>query len=666
MFQIQPDTPAMHSARLILPLALAALLLPVASAQAADYCVSPATGCPALQTFPATGTGVQSALNAATTDGDRVLLGTGTYTAPTTAGFVYNHVGTQVQILGQGTAQTILTGPTDTGTVLAVSPQAGSLLSDLGLRIPLRSVNPNFLTGLRLSTGIARRVALTSDPALNGANALLLGQATFEDGSVILPAGNQVLAVNPSDVGATVRNSTIVAGSGIGVHYDQFKLERSRVTALSNYAFSTTALGGQISDSVVVVQAQGGVGVSATTQNGTDAAVRMDHSTLMGEGPAPLAALYASASSANHVATVDVHTSIVRGFQHARFRVTNGATTSSSASTTYSNVSDTTGDLLAGTPGAGSFGSSHDSSADPAFADAATGDYRLTLGSPAVDAGDPAGLFAAEPAVDFTGAPRSADGNGDCTAINDMGAYEVAHAAPTAVAVAAATPAPTVGSPTAFGGSTSSSPYPGTLTYAWAFDDGGIAAGATVGHAFATAGDHSATLTVTDSCGVTGTPVTAKAAIGPAPAVDPPVLVKDTTRPVIGALHLTARRFVVGTVGTRTPKRTPRGTTLRFTLSEPAAPTITIRRTLAGHRTGKTCRPGAPRRGSRAKRCTVLERIGTLTATGVKGDNRVPFTGRVAGRALAAGAYVAAVTATDAAGNTTRSPATATFTVVRR
>lgn len=60
-------------------------------------------------------------------------------------------------------------------------------------------------------------------------------------------------------------------------------------------------------------------------------------------------------------------------------------------------------------------------SADPAFADPENGDYRLTLGSPAVDAGTPEGA----PAWDFDGLARPVDGDNDGAEEFDMGAFEL-------------------------------------------------------------------------------------------------------------------------------------------------------------------------------------------------------------------------------------------------
>jgi hypothetical protein len=67
-------------------------------------------------------------------------------------------------------------------------------------------------------------------------------------------------------------------------------------------------------------------------------------------------------------------------------------------------------------------------SSDPRFIDPDHGDYRLTMTSPAIDAGfDAAPLL---PAVDLSGSARVVDGNGDGSAHVDLGAFEYHNHAP--------------------------------------------------------------------------------------------------------------------------------------------------------------------------------------------------------------------------------------------
>jgi hypothetical protein len=55
----------------------------------------------------------------------------------------------------------------------------------------------------------------------------------------------------------------------------------------------------------------------------------------------------------------------------------------------------------------------------------------------------------------------------------------------------------------------------------------------------------------------------------------------------------------------------------------------------------------------RRPRCTRTIAVVTLTRAGHAGDNKVPFSARFAGRALAPGRYRAVFTASDAAGRST-------------
>lgn len=151
----------------------------------------------------------------------------------------------------------------------------------------------------------------------------------------------------------------------------------------------------------------------------------------------------------------------------------------------------------------------------------------------------------------------------------------------------------------------------------------------------------------------------------PAAGTGPPApLPRDTTPPALSTVRLTNATFAVARTPTAISARAPRGTELRYTLSEAARVTIAITRREAGRRRGKAC--VAPSRGlRRARRCTRSTVSGTLTRSGAAGANAVVFSGRVGRAALRAGSYRFVLTATDPAGNRSK-PAEASFTVVAR
>jgi hypothetical protein len=106
-------------------------------------------------------------------------------------------------------------------------------------------------------------------------------------------------------------------------------------------------------------------------------------------------------------------------------------------------------------------------------------------------------------------------------------------------------------------------------------------------------------------------------------------------------------------------KKAPKGTKIRFTLSEAAAVSLRIQRRTTGHRKGKKCL--AKRRTG--KRCTIYKTKGTLKRSGRAGANSVAFSGRIGARKLAKGRYRIVATATDTAGNKAKQK-TAAFRVV--
>lgn len=190
-----------------------------------------------------------------------------------------------------------------------------------------------------------------------------------------------------------------------------------------------------------------------------------------------------------------------------------------------------------------------------------------------------------------------------------------------------------------------------------------------------------------------------------APLLPPP----DTVAPSIRRYHMLRGVFAVGARATapRPAARAKRGTAFMYRLSEQATVQIELRQVTHGFRVdgrcrgrssrlmqkvraeprlskcllpgptgvliGGRCRVGSPHvmRRARAERRADVRRCarrgprGSLRRLGQPGDNRTHFTGRIRRRPLAAGHYIAVITARDRAGNVSK-PQSVPFRVVRR
>ncbi len=140
----------------------------------------------------------------------------------------------------------------------------------------------------------------------------------------------------------------------------------------------------------------------------------------------------------------------------------------------------------------------------------------------------------------------------------------------------------------------------------------------------------------------------------------------DSTAPVIGALTMRPSRFAVAAQATpmsaKKRRRSPKGSTVRYTLSEPATVTLTVEQSLKGHKKGRRCVKGSKRH---ARSCTLAIAKGTLTRHGQSGANQLGFSGRLGRKKLSPGSYTLVVRATDAAGNHSRKKSVH-FIILRR
>jgi hypothetical protein len=142
----------------------------------------------------------------------------------------------------------------------------------------------------------------------------------------------------------------------------------------------------------------------------------------------------------------------------------------------------------------------------------------------------------------------------------------------------------------------------------------------------------------------------------------------SATKAILSSLAETNSAFVVGNASTPLTAQTAatrhkKGTVFSFDLDQPATVKIAIKTRVPGRRVGHACRPNSPKLRHKP-RCTRTITVATLTRTAHAGLNKVPFTGRVRGRALKPARYRAVFIAIDSAGAS--SPQALRFRVVKR
>jgi hypothetical protein len=174
----------------------------------------------------------------------------------------------------------------------------------------------------------------------------------------------------------------------------------------------------------------------------------------------------------------------------------------------------------------------------------------------------------------------------------------------------------------------------------------------------ATLGPHSFSVTSRDSDGISAAQSVSYTVAAPA----------KPAKPAIGGLKESAKVWREGTklpsISRARKRKRAVGTTFSFTLNEAARVTLTFRHKVAGRRVGRKCvKPSGKNRSKHRCKRTVV--AGRVVLSGHPGTNRVRFQGRLSrSKRLGPGSYTLKLTATDAAGASSTSPALA-FKIVK-
>jgi hypothetical protein len=112
-----------------------------------------------------------------------------------------------------------------------------------------------------------------------------------------------------------------------------------------------------------------------------------------------------------------------------------------------------------------------------------------------------------------------------------------------------------------------------------------------------------------------------------------------SSAPAISSARLSSRTFRAAAHGASlsAKRRPPVGTRLSYRDSEAATTTFTVSRAVKGHRRGRKCVAGTPRRHQ--KSCTRYVKVGAFSHADRAGAVSVRFSGRVRGRKLRPGRY---------------------------
>ena len=427
---------------IVASVALFALAAPC-YAHAADFCVN-RTGCILGQTFNENQ--LQNAITAAEGGGfpgtDRILVGAGVYDdGPYSAA-----PGNPIELIGAGAgATTLRKGAGNDQTVLTLAHVVSSV-EDLGIELS----NGNNPTGLSIRNTASRvRVTEAGTATGNRTGIQFTGAGALVDSSVALDVATGTTAVNGVIPGSTseltLQNNDLQAANGVS-YQTPMHTERNRITAR---IFGIGGIGPLTIDNAAIrMVGNGGPNAAAVSAGSTQTGVTtlagnldVQHLTAFGPG-AGSGVVFGSGcqmSGANVVplpvsglvrdTVIDgfVRDFLVSGRQCFDPVVNMNSPSFAQLDVDYSIFDPAT--VVENEPANVSSGPNN-RNVDPQLVDPGAGDLRPLQGSPAIDNGQPTPAAGNE--RDVAGNPRVQDGNGDGTAVRDIGAFEHTFVAPPA------------------------------------------------------------------------------------------------------------------------------------------------------------------------------------------------------------------------------------------
>lgn len=491
-------------------------------ASAANYCVGTSAACTGspVADFTADPAGITSAVTAANANAgtDNIFLAPGTYTLASPLVLTFA-AAQDAHVIGAGAGQTVFTG--SNASLAQLTFNFATTASDAqGLSLNVTGT-PSNAKGVQVFNGTISDFAVTQPggQASNFRAVVLDSSAVATRGSIAITSGTGS-GLHFSDEGGGADDGsgkaselTLTGGVALsaGVTIDTgptsiHALDRLRISGFGR-GVEVTDGGFQLTNTLIDMgNTNAAQGIDAFNgQSTSNIFANASRVTIVGTGAFQTALDTGAAAAPGTQSFSGAFSDLVlfaAGESSTATRCTGGGILVTSTINSYAVRG---GEFDVGGCGVNEINKTNLTSTDPGFRDFSGGDYRLKPSSPLVDRG-----VVGEPIDsserDLTGANRVVDGDGNGSVVVDLGAYEYQRTAPTVTASGCAS-SPRAGELCGFS-ATGADADGDSLTFAWNFDDGATATGASPSHAFSTAGTHTATVTATDESGLTASATT--------------------------------------------------------------------------------------------------------------------------------------------------------------